>query len=251
MSDITLGSDHSSADHKIKTKSTEFSGQHYSYKRDSNCSKAHTILPKGPSFSLYIQDTVVGHGDANGRLLYPLFTVARQLILQVLGLQLQLGPLLDLLLALSRKLLSLLLHGRDFGLQLSDNALCLLQKLNMNKGWGYHFFLTHRCLNTTTYFEWLLSPPFWLQKIIKKGPNFFNFLKCPTDYSQLTLPFVLQLSDWIIAIFSRPTPHSVPQQLSRFPIQTNNFTLVAKATSWVSTCSSKVVTITYPLTYHS
>lgn len=81
-----------------------------------------------------MHDTVVGHGDANGRLPYPLFTVARQLILQVLGLQLQLGPLLDLLLALSRKLLSLLLHGRDLGLQLSDNALCLLQKLNMNKG---------------------------------------------------------------------------------------------------------------------
>lgn len=42
------------------------------------------------------------HGDADGRLPYPLFTVACQLILQVLGLQLELGPLLDLLLALSR-----------------------------------------------------------------------------------------------------------------------------------------------------
>lgn len=42
------------------------------------------------------------HGDADGRLPYPLFTVACQLILQVLGLQLQLGPLLDLLLALCR-----------------------------------------------------------------------------------------------------------------------------------------------------
>lgn len=40
--------------------------------------------------------------DADGRLPYPLFTVACQLVLQVLGLQLELGPLLDLLLALGR-----------------------------------------------------------------------------------------------------------------------------------------------------
>lgn len=40
--------------------------------------------------------------DAHRRLPYPLFAVACQLVLQVLGLQLQLGPLLDLLLALGR-----------------------------------------------------------------------------------------------------------------------------------------------------
>lgn len=67
-----------------------------------------------PPVSTYIDGAVEGgrgsdagaashvQSDADGRLPYPLFTVACQLVLQVLGLQLQLGPLLDLLLALSR-----------------------------------------------------------------------------------------------------------------------------------------------------
>lgn len=74
------------------------------------------------------------HGDADGRLPYPLFTVACQLILQVLGLQLQLGPLFDLLLALRRQLLFLLFHSRDLRLQFSDDALRLLQKTTQTRG---------------------------------------------------------------------------------------------------------------------
>lgn len=66
--------------------------------------------------------------DAHGMLSYPLLAIACQLILQVLGLQLKLSPLLYLLLAFCRKLLSFFLHGRDFGLQLSNNTLCLLQR---------------------------------------------------------------------------------------------------------------------------
>lgn len=83
-------------------------------------------------------DSVVGatsrvQSDADRRLPYPLFAVACQLVLQVLGLQLELGPLLDLLLALGRELLPLLSHGRDLRLELTHNSLCLLQKGKQNK----------------------------------------------------------------------------------------------------------------------
>lgn len=76
-----------------------------------------TVKPKRqrlPSLSTYSDSAgeggvggVVGaasrvQSDADGRLPYPLFAVACQLVLQVLGLQLELGPLLDLLLALGR-----------------------------------------------------------------------------------------------------------------------------------------------------
>lgn len=61
---------------------------------------------------------------------YPLLTVACQLILQVLGLQLQFGPLLDLLLPLHRQLLLLLLHCRDLGLELTHHTLRLLRQQN-------------------------------------------------------------------------------------------------------------------------
>lgn len=61
-----------------------------------------------------------------GPLTHPLLAVAGQLVLQIFGLELQLGALLDLLLPLRAQLFLLLLHGRHLGLQLTHHALRLL-----------------------------------------------------------------------------------------------------------------------------